>query len=65
LETLPRLCNHEQARGTVSGGRSSRDKGNRFELALVRLLQGAGFGAEKISRAGKRAAAIINDDIPF
>jgi hypothetical protein len=31
---------------------SSRRKGNRFELAITRLLQDAGLGAEKISRTG-------------
>jgi Holliday junction resolvase len=33
-------------------GIKSRRKGNRFELALVQLLQGAGLGAEKTSRTG-------------
>jgi Holliday junction resolvase len=31
------------------GGRHSRDKGNRIERAIVRLLQEHGFAAEKIS----------------
>jgi hypothetical protein len=34
------------------GGRAPRQKGCRFELALVRLLQDAGLGAEKVARAG-------------
>jgi Holliday junction resolvase len=34
------------------GGAQSRRKGNRAELALVRLLQSAGFAAEKCSRTG-------------
>jgi hypothetical protein len=33
-------------------GIKSRRKGCRFELAIARLLQDAGLGAEKISRAG-------------
>jgi hypothetical protein len=33
-------------------GRRSRDKGRRTELGIVRLLQDAGFAAEKISRTG-------------
>jgi hypothetical protein len=45
-----------KTQGKKRGGRSSRDKGTRFELALVRLLLGAGFGAEKISRAGYSGA---------
>jgi hypothetical protein len=32
----------------VSGGRASRQKGNRVERALVRALQNAGFGAERV-----------------
>lgn len=34
-------------------GRASRDKGNRTERAIVRLLQERGFAAEKISRMYK------------
>jgi Holliday junction resolvase len=33
-------------------GRSSRDKGNRTERALVRLLQERGFGAERVPLSG-------------
>jgi hypothetical protein len=36
----------------MTGGLQSRRKGNRFELAIVRLLQDAGLGAEKTSRTG-------------
>lgn len=36
----------------MPGGRASRQKGNRAERAIVRLLQNAGFAAEKISRTG-------------
>jgi hypothetical protein len=36
----------------MSGGRASRDKGNRAERETVRLLQAAGFVAEKVSRTG-------------
>ena len=34
------------------GGRASRQKGNRTERAIARLLQERGFAAEKISRTG-------------
>jgi hypothetical protein len=34
------------------GGRASRRKGSRGELALVRFLQDKGFAAEKSSRTG-------------
>jgi Holliday junction resolvase len=36
----------------VSGGRASREKGNRTERAIVRLLQDRGFAAEKVPLSG-------------
>jgi Holliday junction resolvase len=36
----------------MSGGRASRDKGNRNERALVTLLQAAGFAAERVPLSG-------------
>jgi hypothetical protein len=38
----------------MTGGRASRQKGSRTERAIVRLLQGAGFAATKVSRTGYR-----------
>jgi Holliday junction resolvase len=35
-----------------SGGKSPRQKGSRFECAVVRLLQDAGFAAEKTPLSG-------------
>jgi Holliday junction resolvase len=34
------------------GGRASRDKGNRTERAIARLLQGRGFAAERVPLSG-------------
>jgi Holliday junction resolvase len=34
------------------GGRASRDKGNRAERAIVRLLQERGFAAERVPLSG-------------
>jgi Holliday junction resolvase len=34
------------------GGRQSRQKGDRFERAIVRLLQDAGFGATRVPLSG-------------
>jgi Holliday junction resolvase len=34
------------------GGRASRDKGNRTERAIVRLLQERGFAAERVPLSG-------------
>ena len=36
----------------MSGGRASRQKGNRLERALVRALQDAGFAAERVPLSG-------------
>jgi Holliday junction resolvase len=36
----------------MSGGRASRDKGNRAERAVVRLLQEYGFTAERVPLSG-------------
>jgi Holliday junction resolvase len=36
----------------MRGGRASRQKGNRLERAIVRLLQGAGFAAERVPLSG-------------
>jgi len=41
-----------------AGGRYSRDKGNRVERAIVRLLQAQGFAAEKVSRMYRPGADI-------
>jgi Holliday junction resolvase len=36
----------------MTGGRASRDKGNRLERALVHALQDAGFAAERVPLSG-------------
>jgi Holliday junction resolvase len=36
----------------MTGGRASRDKGNRAERALVRFLQDHGFAAERVPLSG-------------
>jgi Holliday junction resolvase len=36
----------------MTGGRASRQKGNRLERALVHALQDAGFGAERVPLSG-------------
>lgn len=36
----------------MSGGRASRDKGNRLERALVHALQDAGLAAERVPLSG-------------
>jgi Holliday junction resolvase len=40
------------AQGKKRGGRASRDKGNRLERAVVRLLQNHGLAAERIPLSG-------------
>jgi Holliday junction resolvase len=39
-------------RTEMSGGRASRQKGNRTERAIVRALQDAGFAAERVPLSG-------------
>ena len=43
------------------GGRASRDKGDRFERAVVRLLQDAGLGAERVPLSGSAGGSYSGD----
>jgi Holliday junction resolvase len=36
----------------INGGRAPRDKGNRFERAIVKLFQDRGLGAERVPLSG-------------
>jgi hypothetical protein len=45
----------------MSGGRASRDKGNRLERQLVRLLQEAGFAAERVPLSGGAGGRFAGD----
>jgi Holliday junction resolvase len=45
----------------MTGGRKSRDKGNRFERAIVRLLQDHGFGAERVPLSGSAGGSYCGD----
>jgi Holliday junction resolvase len=45
----------------MSGGRASRDKGNRAERALVRALQAAGFAAERVPLSGSAGGSYLGD----
>lgn len=42
-------------------GKASRDKGNRTERALVRLLQDAGFAAERVPLSGSIGGSYCGD----
>jgi hypothetical protein len=46
---------------TAPGGRRPRDKGNRAERALVRLLQGRGFAAERVPLSGSAGGRFGGD----
>jgi hypothetical protein len=49
-----------------SGGRASRQKGNRLERAIVRLLQDAGFAAERVPLSGSAGGRYLGDiNIPL
>jgi hypothetical protein len=43
------------------GGRASRDKGNRLERAVVRLLQDHGLGAERVPLSGSAGGSFSGD----
>ena len=45
----------------MKGGRASRDKGNRAERALVRLLQEAGLAAERVPLSGSAGGRFGSD----
>jgi Holliday junction resolvase len=45
----------------VSGGRASRQKGNRLERALVRALQDNGFAAERVPLSGSAGGSYTGD----
>lgn len=45
----------------MSGGRKSRDKGNRAERALVRALQDKGFAAERVPLSGSAGGKYCGD----
>jgi hypothetical protein len=59
--------NHCEANLKVSekqprrGGRSSRDKGNRAERALVRYFQARGFAAERVPLSGSAGGSYLGD----
>jgi hypothetical protein len=44
-----------------SGGRKSRDKGNRAERSLVRALQDKGFAAERVPLSGSAGGRYCGD----
>ncbi len=45
----------------TSGGKRSREKGNRTERALVRTLQDHGFGAERVPLSGAAGGSYVGD----
>ena len=45
----------------MTGGRRSRDKGNRVERAIVRALQDRGFGAERVPLSGSAGGSYVGD----
>jgi len=45
----------------VSGGKTPRAKGDRFERAIVRLLQDRGIGAERVPLSGSAGGRFSGD----
>jgi Holliday junction resolvase len=45
----------------MSGGRASRDKGNRAERAIVKYLHDRGFAAERVPLSGAAGGSYLGD----
>jgi Holliday junction resolvase len=45
----------------ATGGKSPRQKGDRFERAIVRLLQDNGIGAERVPLSGSAGGSYLGD----
>jgi hypothetical protein len=45
----------------MTGGRASRDKGNRAERAIVKFLQDRGFAAERVPLSGSAGGSYLGD----
>jgi Holliday junction resolvase len=45
----------------MSGGRASRDKGNRAERAIGKFLQDRGFAAERVPLSGSAGGSYLGD----
>lgn len=45
----------------MTGGRASRDKGNRAERAIVKFLQDRGFAAERVPLSGSVGGSYLGD----
>jgi hypothetical protein len=45
----------------MSGGKASRQKGNRAERAIVRFLQDHGFAAERVPLSGSAGGSYLGD----
>jgi Holliday junction resolvase len=60
---MPRQCRARQQEedAEMTGGGAPRQKGNRFERAIVRLLQDAGLGAERVPLSGAAGGSYCGD----
>jgi Holliday junction resolvase len=45
----------------MSGGRASRDKGNRAERTIVKFLKDRGFNAERVPLSGAAGGSYLGD----
>jgi hypothetical protein len=58
---LPNSDAGPAAQAKKRGGRASRQKGNRFERAIVKLLQDRGLGAERVPLSGSAGGSYSGD----
>jgi hypothetical protein len=61
LDDLNNTKRVEFSQAKSRGGRASRDKGNRLERAIVRLLQGHGLAAERVPLSGAAGGSYLGD----
>jgi len=60
-DSRSRVSPIDQGRPAARGGRRSRDKGNRVERAIVKAIQLAGFGAERVPLSGSAGGSYTGD----
>jgi hypothetical protein len=58
---LPNSAAGPAAQAKKRGGRASRDKGNRLERTIVKLLQDHGLGAERVPLSGSAGGSYSGD----
>jgi hypothetical protein len=61
MSRLESACGNAPGAAAIKGGRAPRAKGSRFERAIVRLLQEAGIGSERVPLSGSAGGRYSGD----